>query len=427
MVQIEQRLKNTINSTKTTKPFPHVLVVDDVQENVELMEAILLTKGFSVLTARSGPEALELIETKPLDLILLDVMMPGMDGFEVTRRIRANASLPYIPIVLVTALQDNDARVTGLEAGADEFLSKPFSQPELVARSRALVRLKQSYQQLLEIAEENQRLNRLLRTENSRMSQELERTREAQLRLMPQSAPPYRGVSFTAYYNPALEVGGDYYDYFKLDDHRFVVLVGDAVGKGGAAVLGVAITKSLVAAEFSPGLNSGDDQPQAQEGTKFNPANLLSHLNQIMCSTLESSQTEITLWCGMVDLEHRMIHYSNAGHPFPYLCQYRQSENKVIELKQGGLPLGLFLNAEYVNREVSFERGDRLVLYSDGITEGQNHHGSLFSAERLAAVLLEAGGVGPQDLRKKVLATLDSFCEGAPQSDDRTLVVFGFY
>jgi len=349
-------------------------------------------------------------------------MMPLMDGFEVTRRVRANPNLPYIPIVLVTALQDHDAILTGLEAGADEFLSKPFSQPELVARARALVKLKQSNQQLIEAAQENERLNRLLQAENTRMGDELERTREAQLRLMPQTAPPYDGVSFQAYYNPALEVGGDYYDYFRLDNQRFVALVGDAVGKGGAAVLAVAITKSLIAAEFSLVAERSQD-----EVLKFNPAEVLARVNQVICSTLESSQTEITLWCGVVDLERRIIRFANAGQPFPYLCQYRQGRHSLTELKQGGLPLGLFANTQYTVREASFERGDRLVLYSDGITEGQNQEGELFGSEKLTETLLEAGGVGPQDLCDRVLLALDTFCEDAPQSDDRTLVVFGFY
>jgi serine phosphatase RsbU (regulator of sigma subunit) len=429
MVQAEQATTEAVLRSKATRLMPRVLVVDDVPENLELLEAILVSRGFSVFSATSGQQALDMVDSSSPDVILLDVMMPFMDGFEVTRRIRANPQLPYIPIVLVTALQDGDSLLTGLEAGADEFLTKPYSQAELVARVRALVRLKQSNQQLLEAAEENRRLNQLLQTENLRMSTELERTREAQLRLMPQIAPPFNGVSFNAHYNPALEVGGDYYDYFPLDDRRLVVLVGDAVGKGGAAVLGVAITKSLIAAEFSKLAeklkqnNNGDGQGVLD----FNPAILLARVNDVMCSTLESSQTEITLWCGLVDLEHRVIRYANAGHAFPYICQYRHGENLLLELKQGGLPLGLFGGAEYVVREVNYERGDRLVLYSDGITEGQNKNGRLFGNERLAEALLEMGGAGPKDLCDKVLAELDKFCEGEPQSDDRTLVVFGFY
>jgi len=422
MIQAERPAQLAVKNLGVTKTAPRILIVDDVQENLDLMEAILISKGFNVIMAHNGAQGLEIIENELPDLVLLDVMMPLMDGFEVTRRVRANPNLPYIPIVLVTALQDHDAILTGLEAGADEFLSKPFSQPELVARARALVKLKQSNQQLIEAAQENERLNRLLQAENTRMGDELERTREAQLRLMPQTAPPYDGVSFQAYYNPALEVGGDYYDYFRLDNQRFVALVGDAVGKGGAAVLAVAITKSLIAAEFSLVAERSQD-----EVLKFNPAEVLARVNQVICSTLESSQTEITLWCGVVDLERRIIRFANAGQPFPYLCQYRQGRHSLTELKQGGLPLGLFANTQYTVREASFERGDRLVLYSDGITEGQNQEGELFGSEKLTETLLEAGGVGPQDLCDRVLLALDTFCEDAPQSDDRTLVVFGFY
>ncbi len=429
MIQASRYSQTMVSRSEGTGSLPaqaKVLVVDDLEENVELLEAILRTKGFAVAVARNGVQALEMVESYKPDLILLDVMMPLLDGFEVTRRIRANPNLPYIPIVLVTALQDHAAILTGLEAGADEFLSKPFSQPELIARARALIRLKQSNYQLIEAAEENKRLNALLNDENLRMSEELERTREAQLRLMPQAAPPYQGVSFKAYYNPALEVGGDYYDYFRLDDHRFVALVGDAVGKGGAAVLGVAITKTLLAAEFAQ-IPAQSSEADRQKWLDFDPSALLAQVNRVMCSTLESSQTELTLWCGLIDLERRIVRFSNAGQPFPFLCQYRRGQNRLLELKLGGLPVGLFAEAEYATREVSFERGDRLVLYSDGITEGQNLSGRIYSTERLAEVLLEAGGVGPEGLCEKVLASLDSFCEDAPQSDDRTLVIFGFY
>lgn len=119
-----------------------VLVVDDVPPNVKLLEAKLTSEYFDVLTAYSGPEALDVASREHPDIILLDVMMPGMDGFEVCRRIKADPATAHIPVVMVTALDQPSDRIKGLEAGADDFLTKPLQDMALFARVRSLVRLK---------------------------------------------------------------------------------------------------------------------------------------------------------------------------------------------------------------------------------------------------------------------------------------------
>src|SRR5512141_547271 len=119
-----------------------VLVVDDVPANVKLLEARLSAEYFDVTTAQSGPEALAICERAECDIVLLDVMMPDMDGFEVCRRLKQNPSTHHIPIVMVTALDQASDRLKGLQAGADDFLTKPVSDIALIARVRSLVRLK---------------------------------------------------------------------------------------------------------------------------------------------------------------------------------------------------------------------------------------------------------------------------------------------
>jgi len=125
-----------------------ILVVDDVHANLKLLEARLNAEYFEVVTATSGHEALEICERNQCDIVLLDVMMPGMDGFEVARRLKSNAATHHIPIIMVTALDQPSDRVRGLEAGADDFLTKPINQPELLARVKSLLRIKTLYDQV---------------------------------------------------------------------------------------------------------------------------------------------------------------------------------------------------------------------------------------------------------------------------------------
>jgi phosphoserine phosphatase RsbU/P len=398
------------SSTKATSGT--IMIVDDMPQNLELLETLLVAKGFKVVKANNGKETLELVGQVLPDVIFLDVMMPEIDGFEVTRRLRARQDLPYIPIVLITALQDSKSRLTGLEAGADEFLSKPFSQPELIVRAQSLIRLRRYNQALSQSLEENRYLNDLLAAENTRLTLELDHTREAQLRLMPQFGPGYPGVSFAVHYQPALEVGGDYYDYVRLDEHRFVVLLGDAVGKGGAAVLSVAIIKSVLASEFA--------HLATTERQDFDPARLLTHINQVICGPLQTSRTEMTLFCGLIDLEAGRIRYSNAGQTFPYLAH----RDALEELKLSGLPIGLAEEALYSNREISFQEGDRLILYSDGINETMNFENEQFGLERLEMVLQETAYLLPDMMLEQVLKQLYQFSQDP--GDDQTLVVFGF-
>src|SRR5277367_1378645 len=119
-----------------------VLVVDDVAANVRLLEARLSAEYFDVVTAMSGKDALAICERAECDMVLLDVMMPDMDGFEVCRRIKNNPATHHIPVVMVTALDQPADRVRGLEAGADDFLTKPIPELALIARVRSLARLK---------------------------------------------------------------------------------------------------------------------------------------------------------------------------------------------------------------------------------------------------------------------------------------------
>src|ERR1035437_696018 len=151
------------------KDKPVILVVDDQAQNVELLEAYLVLHGYEIVKAANGEEALGKLSGNQIDLILLDVMMPGMDGFEVTRRVRQDNTQRLLPIILVTALRETENRVKGIEAGCDDFISKPINKTELLARVRSLLKVKayndlmSNYQKELE-AEVTNRIKELKKT-----------------------------------------------------------------------------------------------------------------------------------------------------------------------------------------------------------------------------------------------------------------------
>ena len=160
-----------------------ILVVDDTPVNLKLLADLLTAKGYVVTTAASGPEALEKIDAAAPDLVLLDVMMPGMSGYEVCRKLRENPALPMLPVVMVTALDPAQERVKGIDAGADDFLTKPINQPELLARVRSLLRVKTLWDQLAE-------LNRTLEVRVTRAGRAARAAGSAQALLL---AAPRRG------------------------------------------------------------------------------------------------------------------------------------------------------------------------------------------------------------------------------------------
>lgn len=166
----------------------HILVVDDVGKNVRLLADVLGAHGYRTSTAASGEEALRRIAAEPPDLVLLDVMMPGMDGYEVCRAIRANPACAVLPVVLVTALDPEQERIKGLEAGADDFLPKPVHQAELMARVRSLLRVKTLYDEVQRQRAELQAWNRTLEQRVAESVQQLERVGQLKRFFSPQLA-----------------------------------------------------------------------------------------------------------------------------------------------------------------------------------------------------------------------------------------------
>jgi sigma-B regulation protein RsbU (phosphoserine phosphatase) len=387
------------------------MVVDDDPINVELLCAYLEDDGYRTTSAYSGAEALEQVAKLPPDLIFLDVMMPGLSGFEVCSQLKSGVESRFIPVVLVTALTAMDDRILGITAGADDFLSKPVNRSELTARTRSLIRLKQAVDEVQVARREVLRLNEQLTNENLRMSHELEITRRLQQMVLPQAAEltGHPGVSIAAEMQPAAEVGGDYYDVIAASGGRLKVAIGDVTGHGlesGVLMLMVQMgVRTLHAA--------GED----------NPERFLAALNEAVWGNMKRIGSEKTLSLSILDYEdgrlklsgqHENVLVSRPGQPI-----------EVIDTLHLGFPVGLVEDIQplVTHRDLRLEQGDTLVLYSDGIVEAEAASGEQYGMSRLCSVLQTNQNADAEGIKGAILCDHRDFIGSQDISDDVTLVV----
>jgi len=215
---------------------PALLVVDDNDDNRYTLTRRLVREGYTNLTtAANGREALDLLQAKPFDLILLDIMMPGTNGYQVLEHMKADPALREIPVIMISALSELDSVIRCIELGAEDYLPKPFNPTLLRARIGASLEKKQ--------------LRDAVRASLARLEQEMDAARKLQLGMLPMAFPactPEQPIEVHALIEPAREVGGDLYDFFYASEHLFCFLIGDVSGKGAAAAMFMARTRSLV-------------------------------------------------------------------------------------------------------------------------------------------------------------------------------------
>ena len=382
-------------------PNARILVVDNEPQNIRLLQIRLQADGYTVLPANSGQEALEVVQAEAPDLILLDIMMPGMNGFEVCQQIRADESTQFIPVVMVTALAEKEDRIKAIEAGADDFISKPFDSHEVLARVRSLVRIKR-YHDALEQA------NRELTMHNERLDKELQMASEIQDSLMPQGITDLLGFRIVSHYTPAVVVGGDFFDLWEVERGRLGVFISDVMGHGVSAAFITVFIKTIV----EEMIDQTDD-----------PGRLLKELNTRFNKMISSQQYMFaTAFCAVIDLSNETLHYANAGHPFPFLVQRQRNVCKPIGDQSTGKGLGLLPDSTYQTHHYPFTPSDGLFLYTDGAYELQNSQGEEFTPQGIQDVITQQITQPAPVLVETVLNTTDRFSNGRPKDDDITIV-----
>jgi serine phosphatase RsbU (regulator of sigma subunit) len=397
-----------MSETDGLAPRPRVLIVDDAPENIRMLMGFL-GKMCSVQAATSGSKALEFARgsAKP-DLILLDVMMPEMSGYDVCMELKSDQTTHSIPVIFVTGLNDVADEERGLAMGAVDYISKPFHAELVRARVSNHLELKRHRDHLER--EVKERTDELLTAQ--RMQQRLQSELDVASRLQRSMLPePLTGgkrpseFALATYLQAARAVGGDLYDYFLLDGRKLLFLVGDVSDKGIAAALFMVQVRTLARSLASRSTSPGD---------------LLVQLNEELCRDNQACMF-VTVVCGYLHQDTGKLELARGGHEHPVLIDCGGNA-RFLEF-EGGPALGLCPGSHFPNFSSTLEAGEHLVLYTDGVTEAANPAHELYGEDRLLEVLGKAGGQEPGELLETVKASLADFVCGAEPSDDITLLV----
>jgi phosphoserine phosphatase RsbU/P len=373
-----------------------LLLVDDDSENVQVVHSILKDR-YKVRVAMNGSKALELAKVEPLpDLILLDVMMPQMNGYEVCGRLKADQRTRNIPVIFLTGKTEVTDETMGFEAGAVDYIHKPFSPPIVTARVRTQLMLRDAHEMV----------SRQLEAINS----ELEMARQIQLSILPSETPRLQGLDIEARYLPMSSVAGDFYDFLVIDEKHLGILIADVSGHG----LPSALIASMLQTAFA-----------AQAPYASDPGRVLSELNRAFCGKFRSHY--VTAAYLFLDIDKRTVNYAGAAHT-PVLL-WQSKTGRASECIENGLMLGPFQDAKYSAITFPLEEGDKIVLMTDGIIEVMDSSNKEFGMERLRQILESQHSLPASCFVDAVLDALSGWSEeaiGPGQSDDITLLAIDF-
>jgi phosphoserine phosphatase RsbU/P len=351
----------------------HALVVEDDDDIRNLLVHTLAREGFRVSEAPTGTAAVELARALDPELVTLDTQLPGLDGLEVCRQLRQNSNA-YV--VMISARSTEDDKLAGLDAGADDYLSKPFSPRELRARVAALFR-------------------RPRVTENGSEQSERERAVEVQRGLLPDAPPDLPGFDVAAAFQPSRLVGGDLYDWYVKSGQLHLTLA-DAMGKGmGAAMIAASVRATFRSVALMPGLSSA-----------FN------HAAEALASALESSGSYATVFTLRMNPASGRLSYVDAGHGIAAIVA---ADGTLRRLKAGGPPVGLWFEDKWIAQRSDLGPGETLILVSDGVLD------AVGDLEGTMAAMCDI--VQAHDTAQDIADALAGLAHDDPEHDDVTAVV----
>lgn len=382
-----------------------LMVVDDEPDLETLIRQRfrrqIRNESFEFVFAHNGLEALErLIEHPDIGIILTDINMPEMDGLTLLSKI-GELNNPALKTVVVSAYGDMENIRTAMNRGAFDFITKPIDFGDLE------ITINKTLQQLTILKQSLEEHDQLIA-----LKQDLNTAKIIQQAILPKVFPPYpdrKDFDVFGSMTAAKDIGGDFFDFFMIDDKNFGFVIGDVSGKGIPAAIFMAVSRTLLRATALKGLS---------------PNECLVHVNNLLCSESVSSMF-VTVFYGILNTETGLVTYANGGHNPPYLIK----ADGVVELipMTGGIALGVMEEMPYNFKSFTLNPGETVFLFTDGVTEAMDSKEDLFSEERLIERLSNSNSKSISDITKDVIDSVFEYSKDVPQSDDITVLTFRYF
>jgi phosphoserine phosphatase RsbU/P len=394
-----------------------LLVVDDTPANRDMLARRFRRSGYVVETASNGEDAIRLARESRFDLVLLDIMMPGLSGIEVLDELRRTHHPTQLPVIMATALDATADVVNAFAHGANDYVTKPLDFAIVQARVQTQLALKRATDEIRRLERGLEERNRALMVANRRMKTDLDAATKVQAALLPTSSPPVPGYAFAWLFNPSAELAGDIFNVFRLDDRHVGLYVLDVSGHGvAAALLSVTVSRFLFPVPDPTSLlwERGADGEICRLAA---PARVAARLSERFPFDTATSQY-FTLVYGLLDLHEHRLRYVSAGHP-QVVCRRRGAEPVLLEAS--GFPVGVG-PGDYDENGVDLAPGDRLYIYSDGIPETMNPDGEVFGSSRLLRTLCSDERLSPERSLEQLSSEVCRWSGTDRCQDDQTVL-----
>ncbi len=390
-----------------------ILVADDEKVTRHLLESFISDWGLEVTTAEDGQEAWEIFRTGNFELMISDWNMPRLSGLELIKKIRNEPGNPYSYLILLTSRTEKSDLVEGLEAGADDFLNKPFDRNELRARLRA-------GQRIVDLQRQLQKNNRRLAQANRRMQMDLGAAARLQRSLLPNDLPDIERAKFAWSFRPCEKLAGDNLNVFRLDANKVGFYVADVSGHGvAAALLSFTISQLLSPQKLASGLLVQPGEEPSDKPLVSQPLDVINELNTRF-PTEEFDGNFFTILYGVLDQRTCELRYVSAGHP-PFILMRSDSDAKLMETRS--FPVGWQQDGQWQEQTLQLAPGDRLCIYSDGVADAQNSEGENFGEGRLIDSLVGSVARSIDTSIEEAMMKIETWCGGSDGfSDDMSML-----
>jgi sigma-B regulation protein RsbU (phosphoserine phosphatase) len=383
-----------------------LLIIDDDLAVQQLLQRILTKSGYSVSVVSDGEAGIIQAQKQHPALIICDWLMPNISGLEVCRTIKSLPELSTTFFILLTSLSSIEDRVQGLDAGADDFLFKPFQSTELLARVRAGLRLHNLSQDLKE-------QKQLLEEQKQLLEAELKKAADYVASLLPEPFV-HPSLSIDLRFIPSQQLGGDGFDYFWLDKSNLAIYLLDVAGHGLRAALPSISVINLLRSQ------------KLNQVNYYQPSSVLRELNQVFQITSKNDKY-FTIWYGVYNCSKRKLTYASAGHPPAILLEGLPHEKKLEkQLKTQGLPIGMFPNVEYIEESCIISSPASLYIFSDGIYEVERENGIFLGIENFIP-LLKAHQSQKNHNLDNLLKSLETHYHKTILDDDLSIIQVDFH